>query len=91
MLKMSLLINELNCRIGNSILLIVICCLSVLCARVIPLAVTGFVSSLPCARARAHYFARYLTVTVKIRTLGSNVSVALTGYLVWWDLPQRLN
>ena len=39
------------------------------CAHVIPLAVTGCVSSFPCAPTRAHYFARYLTVTVKIRTL----------------------
>ena len=87
MLKMLLLINELTCRIGNAILLVVICCLSALCARDIPLVVTGCVSALPRACARAHHFARYLTVTVKIRTLGSNVAVAIAGYLVWWDSP----
>ena len=62
----------------------VICCVSALCASAIPLEVTGCVSTLPHMRARAHYFARYLTVTVKIRTLGSNVVVALAGSLVWW-------
>ena len=87
MLKTSLLINELTCRIGNAILLVIICCLSALRARAIPLAVTGCVSALPRARARTHYFARYLTVTVKIRTLGRNVAVALDGSLVWWDSP----
>ena len=46
----------------------------------IPLAVTGYVPAL----LRAHYFARYLTVRVKISTLGSNVAVALAGSLVWW-------
>ena len=61
--------------------------LSALHARAIPLAVTGFVSSPVRARAHAHYFARYLTVTVKIRTLGSNVPVVLAGSLVWWDSP----
>ena len=35
-------------------------------------------------RVCAHYFARYLTVTVKICTLGSNVAVALAGSIVWW-------
>ena len=63
----------------------VICCVSVIRARAIPLLVTGFVSALPRARARAHYFVRYLNVLVKISTLGSNVSVALAGSLVWWD------
>ena len=29
----------------------------------------------------------HLTVTVKIRTLGSNVAVALASSLVWWDSP----
>ena len=53
-------------------------------APVIPLAVTGCVSALLRARARVHYFARYLTVTVKIRTLGSNVAVALDVSLIWW-------
>ena len=83
MLKTSPLINELTCRIGNAILLAVICCLSALCARAIPLAVIGCLSALPCARVRAHYFARYLTVTVKILTLGSIVAVALAGSLFW--------
>ena len=64
-----------------------ICSVSALCARAIPLAVTVCVSALPRARAHAHYFARYLTVTVKIRTLGGNVAVALAGSLVWWDSP----
>ena len=40
-------------------------------ARVIQLLVTGCVFALPRAPARAHYFAHYLTVTVKIRTLES--------------------
>ena len=60
----------------------VICCLSALRARVIPLAVTGCVSALPHARVRAHYFARYLTVTVKIRTLESIFPIVLAGSLV---------
>ena len=34
-----------------------------------------------------NYFAQYLTVMVKIHTLGSNVAVMLAGYLVWWDSP----
>ena len=59
--------------------------------REVPLAVTGCVSTLPHARARVHYFARYLTVTVKICTLGSIVPVALTGSLVWRDSLERLN
>ena len=58
-----------------------------LCARVIPLAVTGSLSALTCAPARAHYFARYLKVTVKMRTLESFFPVLLTGSLVWWDSP----
>ena len=61
--------------------------LSALCTRAIPLAVTGCVSALPHARVRAHHFVRYLTVTVKIRTLGSIVPVAIAGSLVWWDSP----
>ena len=52
-----------------------------LCARVIPLEVTGCVSAFPRAPARA-YFARYLTVTVKIRTLESIFPVFLSGSLV---------
>ena len=61
--------------------------LSALRARVIPLLVRGCVSALPCARARAYYFVRYLTVTVNIRTLESSFPVALDGSLVWWDSP----
>ena len=56
------------------------------CARVIPLTVTGFVSALPRAPARA-YFARYLTVTVKIHNLEIIFPVLLAGSLVWWDSP----
>ena len=56
------------------------------CAHVIQLVVTGCVSSLPRAPARA-YFVRYLTVTVKIRTLESIFPVLLAGSLVWWDSP----
>ena len=56
------------------------------CVRVIPLAVMGYVSAPPCACERA-YFARYLTVTVKIRTLESIFPVLLAGSLVWWDSP----
>ena len=84
MLKTSLIINELTCRIGNETSLVVICCLSALCARAIPLAVTGCVSALLRACVHVHYFGCYLTVTVKIFTLGSNVAVALAGSLVWW-------
>ena len=84
MLKTSILINELTYSIGNEISLVVICCVSALRARAIPLAVTGYVYALLCALARAHYFARYLTVTVEIRTLGSNIAVALAGYLFCW-------
>ena len=58
-----------------------------LCARVIPLAVMGRMSALPHAPARAHFFARYLTVTFKIRTLESIFPVLLAGSLVWWDSP----
>ena len=53
-----------------------------LCAGVIPLAVTGCVAALPRAPARA-FFARYLTVTVKIPTLDSIFPVLLAGSLVW--------
>ena len=87
MLKTSLLLNKITCRIGNAILLVAICCFSALGACVVPLAVTGFLSALLRAHVRAHYFARYLTVTVKILTLGSNVAVALAGSLIWWDSP----
>ena len=58
MLKMLLLINELKCSIGNEISLAVICFVSALRAREIPLAVIGCVSALPHTRAHAHYFAR---------------------------------
>ena len=66
----------------------VVCLLFVraLCARFIPLAITGCVSDLSRVPARA-YFARYLTVTVKIRTLEIIFSVLLVGSLVWWDSP----
>ena len=83
MLKTLLLINELTCRIGNAILLVVIFFLSALHTRAISLAVTGYVSALLRARARAHYFARYLTVMVKICTLGINVAITIAGSLVW--------
>ena len=86
-LKTSLLINDITCRIGNAIYLVVICCFSTIRAHAILLAITGWVYALPRAHAHAHYFARQLMVTVKIRTLGSNVPVALSGYLVWWDSP----
>ena len=56
----------------------------VLRARAISLAVTSYVSNFPRTCACVHYLARYLAVTVKILTLGSNVSVALAGFLVWW-------
>ena len=57
MLKTSLLINELTCRIGNVVSLVVLYCLSALNAHVIPLAITGCVYALPRAPACAHYFA----------------------------------
>ena len=85
MLKTSLLINELTCRIGNAILLVMIYCLSAIHAHAISLEVTGCVSTIP--RVRVHYFARYLMVMVHIRTLGSIVPVVLAGSLVWWDSP----
>ena len=58
-----------------------------LCVRVIPLVVTGYVSDLPRAPSRAHCFARYLTVTVRIITLESIFPVSLAGSLIWWDSP----
>ena len=91
MLKTLLLINELTCRIGNVILLVVICCLSALRSCAIPFSVTGFVPTLLRAHVHAHYFACYSNVTVNICTLGSNVIVALAGSLVWWDSPEWLN
>ena len=84
MLKKLLLINELTCRIGNAILLVVICCVSALRTRAILLAVTCYVSALSRAHAPVHYFSRYFIVTVKIRALGSNVAVAIAGSIVWW-------
>ena len=84
MLKMSLIMNELTCRIGNKISLVVICCVSALRAHVIPFALKHCVSALPRAGAQTHYFARLLTVTVKIRTLGCIFAVTLAGSLVWW-------
>ena len=51
------------------------------------LRVHAIVSALPHARARAHYFVRYLTVTVKIHTLESIFPVALAGSLVLWGSP----
>ena len=50
---MLLLINELTCRIGNAIWLVVLWWLSALLACVIPFVVTGCVSTLPRAPARA--------------------------------------
>ena len=52
MLKMSVLINELTCRIGKAVLLVMLCCLSALRERMIPLGVTCCVSNLPRAPAR---------------------------------------
>ena len=57
------------------------------CVHVISLEVTGCVFAIPRAPARTHYFVRYLTVTVKIRTLESIFPVLLAGSLVWWDSP----
>ena len=50
--------------------------------------VIGCVSALPCAFAHAHYFARFLTVMVKIIIIGINVAVVLSGSLVWWNSVQ---
>ena len=55
--------------------------------HVIPLVVTGCVSALPRVPVRAHYFSRYLTVTVKIRTLENIFPVSLSGSLAWLDSP----
>ena len=38
-------------------------------------------------RVRAHYFVRYLTVVLKISTLGIIVPVALAGFLILLDSP----
>ena len=56
-------------------------------ARVVTLVATDCVYALPRVPARVHYFARYLTVIVKIRTLESIFSVFLAGSLVWRDSP----
>ena len=61
--------------------------LSVVCRHVNTLAVTGCVFAVSRVPVRTHYFARYLKVTVKIRTLESIFSVFLAGSLVWWDSP----
>ena len=91
MLKTSLIINELTCILGNAILLVVLCCLSVVCPLSVPecdfIGGNGLcVRSPTCSCTRA-YFARYLTVRVKIRTLESFFPVFLDGSLVWWDSP----
>ena len=64
--------------IGGSLLFV-----RALRVHVIPLVVKCCVSALPHAPACAHYFARYLTVTVKILTLESIFPVSLAGSLVW--------
>ena len=89
--KTSLLINELTCLLGNAILLVILCCLSVVCPRSVRMcdSIGGnglCVGSPTCACARAS-FARYLTVTVKILTLESFFPVLLAGSLDWWDSP----
>ena len=84
MLKTSLQIDELTCRIGKRDIIggdLLCVCAPRVCDS---LAVTGCVSDLPRARAHAYYFARYFTVMVKIRTLGINVAVALASSLVWF-------
>ena len=82
MLKKLLIVNDLTCRISNKKLLVVISCVFALRAHAISLAVTGCMSALLCARVRAHCFARYLTFTVKICTLGSNAAVEISGSLI---------
>ena len=52
------------------------------CARVIPLVVTVFLSAIPLVPTRTHYFVRYLTVMVKVRTLENIFPVSLAGSLV---------
>ena len=91
MLKTLLLINELTCLLGNVMGLVVLCCLSVVCPRSVRAcdSIGGNVLCVRCPTclcARA-YFARYLTVTVKIRTLESIFPFLLAGSLVWWDSP----
>ena len=58
MIKTLSLINEITCSSSNEISLVVICFVSDLCARAIPLEVLDYVSALRIARAHAHYFAR---------------------------------
>ena len=81
--KTSLLINELTCRIGNTILLVMICRLFAIRAH------DSIGGNRFCVRSPACACAcitlRYLMVTVKIRALVSNVPVALAGSLIWWD------
>ena len=91
MLKTSLLLDELTYLLGNAMWLVVLCCLSVVFPRSVRACdfIDGnrlCVRSPSCACART-YFARYLTVTVKIRTLESIFPVLLAGSLVWWDSP----
>ena len=91
MLKMSLLINELTFLIGNAMWLVVLCWLSAVCPRSVracdSIGGNGLcVRFPPCACARA-YFARYLTVTVKICTLEIIFPVLLASSLVLWDSP----
>ena len=87
MLKTLLLINELTCLLGNVIWLVVLCWLPVACLRSVRACDSignneFYVRFPPCACARA-YFARYLTVMVKIYTLESIFPVLLAGSLVW--------
>ena len=90
MLKILLLINELTCLLGNTMRLVVICCLSIVCLRFVHMCDSiggnGLCVRSPRVPVRA-CFARYLTVTVKIRTLESIFPVLLAGSLVWWDSP----
>ena len=91
MLKKLLLINELTCLLGNAMWLVVLCFLSVVCPRSVracdSIGGNGLcVRSPPCACARP-YFARYLTITVKIRTLEIIFPVVLAGSLAWWYSP----
>ena len=88
MLKTLLLINKLTCLLGNAMWLVVLCWLSDVC----PLSVRACDSicgNRLCVRSPVRLwracFARYLTVTVKIRTLESIFQVLLAGSLVWWD------
>ena len=91
MFKTSLLINELTCLLGNTMLLVILCCLSVVCPRYVracdSIGDNGLCVRTPrCSCVRA-YFAHYLMVTVKIRTLKSIFPGLLAGSLVWWHSP----